>query len=59
MSPVRDLIERSVSFRYGYNMKCVQRGGVTALSAADGVHVLHVTCRNGNGFLADSTRRAR
>jgi hypothetical protein len=34
MSAVRDLIERPVSFCYGYNMKCERCGGVTPLSAS-------------------------
>jgi hypothetical protein len=34
MSTMRDLIERSVSFRYGYNMECEHCGGITPLSAS-------------------------
>lgn len=34
MSTMRDLIERSVSFRYGYNIKCEHCGGATPLSAS-------------------------
>lgn len=34
MSDVRDIIERPVGFRYGYNMKCEHCGGVTPLSAS-------------------------
>jgi hypothetical protein len=34
MSTMRDLIDRSVSFRYGYNMKCEHCGGITPLSAS-------------------------
>jgi hypothetical protein len=30
---VRDLIERPVNFRYGYNMTCEHCGGITALTA--------------------------
>lgn len=33
MSTVRDLIERSVSFRYGYNMTCEHCDGITPLTA--------------------------
>ena len=33
INTVRDLIERSVSFRYGYNMTCGHCGGVTQLTA--------------------------
>ena len=33
MNTVRDLIERLVSFRYGYNMTCDHCGGVTPLTA--------------------------
>jgi hypothetical protein len=34
MSTVRDLIERPVSFRYGYNMQCEHCGHLTPLSAS-------------------------
>jgi len=32
---VRDLVERPVSFEYGYNMNCARCGGVTALTSTD------------------------
>src|SRR5260370_19810302 len=33
ISTVRDLIERPVNFRYGYNMTCEHCGGITPLTA--------------------------
>jgi len=48
MSTMRDLIERPVSFRYGYNMKCEHCGGVTPLSAStyyrEQSHSAHIKC---------------
>ena len=47
MSAVIDLVERPVSFRYGYNMTCEHCGGVTPLTADTYYresHHAHISC---------------
>jgi hypothetical protein len=52
MRAVHDLIERPVSFDYGYKMTCANCGGITALTSADyhrernGAHVKCVNCES-------------
>lgn len=52
MKTVRDLIERPVSFDYGYNMACANCGEITALASIDyyrernGAHVRCEHCKN-------------
>jgi Zn ribbon nucleic-acid-binding protein len=49
MGSVYDLVERSVTFDYGYNMRCAECPGITPLTAAEYFsepNGAHVDCAN-------------